>query len=324
MIHVKNLTKIFKVSIKGNNTIEVVRRLIFPKYREVVAIKDISFSINEGEFVGYIGPNGAGKTTTLKILSGILYPTSGDVRVMGYIPYKREIDFLKNISFIMGQKTQLWWDIAPIETFKLNKAIYKIPDNLFKKRVDELANLLNVSDLLEIPVRKLSLGERMKMEIISALLHSPKILFLDEPTLGLDMFSQESIREFFINYNKEYKATIILTSHYIHDIEKMAKRIIIINQGSIVYDGDKSGIIDKFSKERVLRLKFKTEVPSEVSRFGMLTLENKNECKLKILAKDLREVIKHLYQNDNIIEIFVDEVPLEYAIKEYFKRDSVF
>jgi ABC-2 type transport system ATP-binding protein len=324
MIHVKNLTKIFKVNIQGNNTIEVVRRLIFPEYREVVAIKDISFSINEGEFVGYIGPNGAGKTTTLKILSGILYPTSGDVRVMGYIPYKRETDFLKNISFIMGQKTQLWWDIAPIETFKLNKAIYKIPDNLFKKRVDELANLLNVSDLLEIPVRKLSLGERMKMEIISALLHSPKILFLDEPTLGLDMFSQESIREFFINYNKEHKATIILTSHYIHDIEKMAKRIIIINQGSIVYDGDKSGIIDKFSKERVLRLKFKTEVPSEVSRFGMLTLENKNECKLKILAKDLREVIKHLYQNDNIIEIFVDEVPLEYAIKEYFKRDSIF
>jgi ABC-2 type transport system ATP-binding protein len=178
--------------------------------------------------------------------------------------------------------------------------------------------------LLEIPVRKLSLGERMKMEIISALLHSPKILFLDEPTLGLDMFSQESIREFFINYNKEHKATIILTSHYINDIEKMAKRIIIINQGSIVYDGDKSGIIDKFSKERVLRLKFKTEFPSEVSRFGMLTLENKNECKLKILAKDLREVIKHLYQNDNIIEIFVDEVPLEYAIKEYFKRDSIF
>jgi ABC-2 type transport system ATP-binding protein len=324
MIHVKNLTKIFKVNIQGNNTIEVVRQLIFPEYKEVVAVKDISFSINEGEFVGYIGPNGAGKTTTLKILSGILYPTSGDVRVMGYIPYKRETDFLKNISFIMGQKTQLWWDIAPIETFKLNKAIYKIPDNLFKKRVDELANLLNVSDLLEIPVRKLSLGERMKMEIISALLHSPKILFLDEPTLGLDMFSQESIRKFFINYNKEYKATIILTSHYIHDIEKMAKRIIIINQGSIVYDGEKSGIIDKFSKERVLRLKFKTEVPSEVSRFGMLTLENKNECKLKILAKDLREVIKHLYQNDNIIEIFVDEVPLEYAIKEYFKRDSVF
>jgi ABC-2 type transport system ATP-binding protein len=239
MIHVKNLTKIFKVNIQGNNTIEVVRQLIFPEYKEVVAVKDISFSINEGEFVGYIGPNGAGKTTTLKILSGILYPTSGDVRVMGYIPYKRETDFLKNISFIMGQKTQLWWDIAPIETFKLNKAIYKIPDNLFKKRVDELANLLNVSDLLEIPVRKLSLGERMKMEIISALLHSPKILFLDEPTLGLDMFSQESIRKFFINYNKEYKATIILTSHYIHDIEKMAKRIIIINQGSIVYDGDK-------------------------------------------------------------------------------------
>jgi ABC-2 type transport system ATP-binding protein len=324
MIHVKNLTKIFKVNIQGNNTIEVVRRLIFPEYKEVVAIKDISFSINEGEFVGYIGPNGAGKTTTLKILSGILYPTSGDVSVMGYIPYKRETDFLKNISFIMGQKTQLWWDIAAIETFKLNKAIYKIPDNLFKKRVDELANLLNVSDLLEIPVRKLSLGERMKMEIISALLHSPKILFLDEPTLGLDMFSQESIREFFINYNKEYKATIILTSHYIHDIEKMAKRIIIINQGSIVYDGDKSGIIDKFSKERVLRLKFKTEVPSEVSRFGMLTLENKNECKLKILAKDLKEVIKHLYQNDDIIEISVDEVPLEYAIKEYFKRDSIF
>jgi len=324
MIHVKNLTKIFKVNIQGNNTIEVVRRLIFPEYKEVVAIKDISFSINEGEFVGYIGPNGAGKTTTLKILSGILYPTYGDVRVMGYIPYKRENDFLKNISFLMGQKTQLWWDIGAIETFKLNKAIYKIPDNLFKKRVDELANLLNVSDLLEIPVRKLSLGERMKMEIISALLHSPKILFLDEPTLGLDMFSQESIREFFINYNKEYKATIILTSHYIHDIEKMAKRIIIINQGSIVYDGAKSGIIDKFSKERVLRLKFKTEVPSELSRIGALTLENKNECKLKILAKELREVIKHLYQNDNIIEIFVDEVPLEYAIKEYFKRDSIF
>jgi ABC-2 type transport system ATP-binding protein len=324
MIHVKNLTKIFKVNIQGNNTIEVVRRLIFPEYKEVVAIKDISFSINEGEFVGYIGPNGAGKTTTLKILSGILYPTYGDVRVMGYIPYKREADFLKNISFLMGQKTQLWWDIGAIETFKLNKAIYKIPDNLFKKRVDELANLLNVSDLLEIPVRKLSLGERMKMEIISALLHSPKILFLDEPTLGLDMFSQESIREFFINYNKEYKATIIFTSHYVHDIEKMAKRIIIINQGSIVYDGDKSGIIDKFSKERVLKLKFKTEVPSEIARFGMLTLENKNECKLKILAKDLREVIKHLYQNDDIIEISVDEVPLEYAIKEYFKRDSIF
>jgi ABC-2 type transport system ATP-binding protein len=323
MIHVSNLTKIFRSSLPGDNALQAVQRLIFPKYKETVAVKDVSFSISEGEFVGYVGPNGAGKTTTLKVLSGVIHPTSGDVRVMGHVPASRHPAFLNGIAFLMGQKSQLWWDIPAIETFRLNKAIYRIPQRVFEDRLDELGTLLRARELFDVPVRKLSLGQRMKMEIIASLLHGPKVLFLDEPTLGLDLFSQEAIREFFVEYNRVHKATIMLTSHYTHDLEVMAKRIIMIDHGSIIYDGDKAGILSEFSKERVLKLKFRTHIPPETAEMGTLTVENDKECQVKMPEKDLREALKQLSQNDDILEISIAEISLEYAIKKYLTRNSI-
>lgn len=200
-------------------------------------VSEVSFEIEQGEIVGFLGPNGAGKSTTLKILSGILHPTSGEVKIMGYIPWERKKAYKMQFAIVMGQKSQLWWDLPASESLYLNKCIYEISDEVYQRKVDELANLFDVKALLKIPVRRLSLGERMKFEIIASLLHSPKVLFLDEPTIGLDMMAQNKMIEFFKYYNEQEKTTILLTSHYIKDIEALCKRSIVINEGKVVYDG---------------------------------------------------------------------------------------
>jgi len=323
IIEVNNLTKIYKVHKRKPGLINGIKDLFVRKYQSVVALKQISFSVKEGELLGYIGPNGAGKTTTLKILSGILYPTEGDVQVMGFIPAERRRDFLMNISFIMGQKHQLWWDIPPMETFLLNKEIYNIPYSIFRERLDELIEMFKVGDLIYTPVRKLSLGERMKMEIIASLLHAPKVLFLDEPTIGLDLISQESIRKFLMEYNQKYKATILLTSHYIRDIEIICNRIIIINKGRKIFDGSKSEILGKFLQERILKIRFK-KLPADVKKIGFDISCTEKQCELKVPTSEVKSVIDQLSKKNDIEEISIEELKLEDAIKEVFKNASIF
>lgn len=236
VIQVKNLSKEYKIHEKNEGLKGSVQGLFHRKFRIVQAVKNVSFEIKAGEMVGLIGPNGAGKTTTMKMLSGLLHPTGGEAKVLGFTPWLRKNEYLQRIGFVMGQRNQLWWDIPAYDSFVLNRDIYQIPDKEFRERVGKLAEMLNVVHLLKVPVRNLSLGERMKMEIISALLHSPEVVYLDEPTIGLDIVSQKALRRFLAEFNKMYGTTMILTSHYLEDIISLCKRIIVINSGEIVYD----------------------------------------------------------------------------------------
>lgn len=247
IIEVKNLSKTFKIYKKEPGIGGALKALFSRKYEQKTAVSDVSFSIEEGELIGFIGPNGAGKTTTLKMLSGLLYPSGGSISVLGYKPFDRKKDFLKQISLVMGQKNQLWWDLPPMDTFLLNKEIYEISDADFKTRVEELSTLLDVKEIMHVQVRKLSLGQRMKCELMAALLHRPKILFLDEPTIGLDVVIQEKLRDFIKEYNLKYKVTILLTSHYMRDVKHLCKRVVVINYGDIIYDGDLNQLMKRYA-----------------------------------------------------------------------------
>lgn len=247
IISARNLTKEYRIYKKEAGLAGAVKSFFKRTYETKTAVETVSFEIGEGELIGFIGPNGAGKTTTLKMLSGLLYPTSGSVTVLGHTPFDRKPAFLKQISLVMGQKNQLWWDLPPMDTFLLNKEIYEIPDREFKQRVEELSVLLDVKDILHVQVRKLSLGQRMKCELMAALLHQPKILFLDEPTIGLDVVVQHKLRSFIKEYNKKYKATILLTSHYMRDVRQLCDRVIVIDFGRIIYDGSLDKLMEKYT-----------------------------------------------------------------------------
>ena len=264
MIKVENLSKSFSYYKKEVGIKNSVKNLFHRERLIKNAVNNISFEIEEGEVVGFLGPNGAGKTTTLKMLSGILYPTSGNATVMGYVPWERKKEFKMNFSIVMGQKNQLWWDLPACESLHLNKYIYELDDKAFQSTLDELVELLDVKDLLNVQVRRLSLGERMKLEIIAALIHKPKVILLDEPTIGLDIISQKKIREFLKYYNTQTKTTIILTSHYMNDIEDMCKRSIIINQGSVVYDDDLSHVNELFNQTKLIKLQLSEPVDKSV------------------------------------------------------------
>ncbi|QSF44248.1 ABC transporter ATP-binding protein [Paenibacillus tianjinensis] len=237
IISVNDVSKVYKITKKEPGLLAGIKNLFLKKFEEKVAVDHINFSIQEGEFVGFIGPNGAGKTTTIKMLSGIIHPSEGAINVMGYIPHRLEHSFKKNFSITMGQKNQLWWDLPAIDSFQLIKEIYEITEADYTRTLQELTELLEVQSILNTPLRNLSLGERMKFELIGALLHGPKVLFLDEPTIGLDVSSRRRIREFLKYINMEKKVTVILTSHYLEDIEELCNRIIAISHGNIIYDG---------------------------------------------------------------------------------------
>ena len=272
VISLSHLKKYYQVHQKEPGFMGSVRSLFARKYQTVKAVDDVSFEIAEGELVGFIGPNGAGKTTTLKCLSGLLYPTSGVVNVLGYTPYERKHPYLKQIALVMGQKNQLWWDLPAQETFLLNKEIYEIADATYKQTLGELVELLDVGELLKVQVRKLSLGERMKMELIAALIHAPRVLFLDEPTIGLDVVMQKKMRDFIRAYNELKKSTILLTSHYMEDVRQLAKRVIIIDHGKILYDGKLDNLVKKFAKYKVLSVILDEYVPPEkLKEVGELT-----------------------------------------------------
>jgi ABC-2 type transport system ATP-binding protein len=251
MISVSHLSKTFRVEQKEPGLRGAFKGLFTRQYREVHAVQDISFQIKEGELVGFLGPNGAGKTTTLKMLAGLLHPTSGEATVLGHVPWKRERAYQRQLTMIMGQRTQLWWDLPARDSFLLNKEIFEIPDAQYHATVDELAKLLGIEDLLGVPVKKLSLGQRMKAEFVCSLLHHPRVLLLDEPTIGLDVVMQEKVRNFILDYNKRYRATILLTSHNMEDIAALCSRVILINHGKLLFDGELTKLQSHFGEDRL-------------------------------------------------------------------------
>jgi len=301
-ILVDHLSKTYSVTRKLPGLLGALKNLVKPVYEEKQAVKDVSFLIDEGELVGFIGPNGAGKTTTLKMLSGLLYPTSGSVSVLGFDPWKREYDFLRQISLVMGQKNQLWWDLPAIESFNLARDIYDIPSVTFKQTLKTLVSMLEIEDVLNVQVRKLSLGQRMKAELVAALIHSPKILYLDEPTIGLDVVMQQSMRQFLKNYNQKGDGSIILTSHYMDDVKELCKRVIIIDQGKILYDGLLSDVIAKFSKHKIIEV---------IKASGEITTH-------KVLRGKVAEKAAELLKNNSIVDINIKEVEIEDVIRSVF------
>src|SRR5437773_12522322 len=256
IIEAQNLTKIYRVSQKKEGLLGALRSLWRREYKEVRAVDGVTFSIEPGEMVAFLGPNGAGKTTTLKMLSGIIYPSSGAARALGYIPWERANSFRRQFSLVMGQKNQLWWDLPAADSFQLHREIYSIPADQFERTLGELTELFNVEKLTRQPVRELSLGERMKMELIAALLHQPQLLLLDEPTIGLDVIAQVTIQKCLRDYNAVRGVTILLTSHYMRDVEALCKRVLVITHGKLVYDGALSGIAERFGNEKLVKLQF--------------------------------------------------------------------
>lgn len=319
LISVKNLSKHFLVYKKEPGIMGSLKSLFSRKYETVKAVNDISFEIKKGEIIGFIGQNGAGKTTTLKMLSGLLYPTHGEVSVLNFNPWDRKSEFQKQFSLIMGQKNQLWWDLPAIESFHLNKAIYEIPDKQFDDTLEKLSTLLDVKDILQIQVRKLSLGQRMKCELIAALLHNPQVLFLDEPTIGLDVIMQKTLRDFIREYNKEFNATIILTSHYMDDVKELCERVIIIDHGTKVYDGNLNDIIQKYAVNKILSLSFSQDVTKkELEKFGTVKSLRDNQATLLVKRSKATKIASQILNKYKVIDLNIEEAPIEAIIREIF------
>ena len=320
MITVTNLTKIYKSPAKSKH---VLSDIFNRKYRETVALNNVSFQVEPGELVGFIGPNGAGKTTTLKILSGILYPTSGTIDVLGFVPFEKKHSFLRQISFVIGQRNQLIWDLPASDTFRLNQKIYEVQEGDFKKTVGGLGEILNCTKLMDKPVKTLSLGERMKMELIAGLLHRPKLVFFDEPTIGLDIFSQSAIRDFIKTYQIEFKTTIMLTSHYLEDVKRLAKRLIIINKGLILYDGSLQTILEKYSPVKKIRVVLDKPVEKEVIKpIGKPQTHADTHLEFDIKKDDLPEKVKYIMKYLPVSDLTIEEEPIEEIIKTFFAKET--
>lgn len=321
-IIVDHLVKNFEVTVKGPGLRGAISSIISPKRKIVRALKNISFTIQPGELVGFIGPNGAGKTTTLKILSGLLYPTSGFTQVLEFDPWDRRPEFLKQISLVMGQKNQLWWDLPAIETFELNRAIYEIPKRDYEETLKELTELLQVEKLLNIQVRRLSLGQRMKLELVAALLHKPKILFLDEPTIGLDLIAQEKMREFIYEYNKRNGASILLTSHNMDDLINLARRVIVIDEGRIVFDGALEELVNRFAKEKIIKIFLSEEVDiKRIEAIGKVKKIAFPEVVLSVPRSATAVAAAELLQNFPVEDLTIEEVPVEEIVRKVFRGE---
>ncbi len=318
-IEADKLTKIYRVYRKREGLFASVAGLFHREFKEVHAVQEVSFRIDQGEMVAFLGPNGAGKTTTLKLLSGLIFPTAGSATVLGHIPWEREDSYRRRFSLVMGQKNQLWWDLPAQESFQLHKEIYRIDPADFRRRVDELTDLLQVRDLVGQPVRELSLGERMRMELIAALLHRPDVLLLDEPTIGLDVISQRRVQDFLRYYQGQQKLTVLLTSHYMKDVEALCKRAVIINEGEIKHDGPLEEIVDRFSTHKVVELQFaQAEIPADLADFGEVFDEKPPRVKLKVLRAQVPEVLSALLSRYAIEDVSVSDRPLEEVIAEMF------
>ncbi|HJY98120.1 MAG TPA: ATP-binding cassette domain-containing protein [Patescibacteria group bacterium] len=319
-IIVDHLVKNFEVVEKEPGLSGAVKSLFAAKKKQVRALKGISFAIQPGELVGFIGPNGAGKTTTLKTLSGLLYPTSGFVSVLEYDPWERKGEFLKQIALVMGQKNQLWWDLPAIETFELNRAIYEIPPREYQENLKELVELLAIGKLLKTPVRKLSLGQRMRMELTAALLHKPKVLFLDEPTIGLDLVAQQKMRDFIYEYNTKYGATILLTSHNMDDLTHLARRVIVIDEGKILFDGALEQLTEQFAKEKIIKATLSGEDGiANLERIGKIKKLAFPEVVISVPRSTTAVAASELLQNFPVEDLTIEEIPIEDVIRKVFK-----
>ena len=321
IIQVKNLTKTYEYYKKPAGLWNSIKSLFHREKLFAEAVKKIDFSIDEGELVGFLGPNGAGKTTTLKMLSGIIYPTSGEAKVLGFTPWKRQKQFQKQFALVMGQKNQLWWDLPAMESFILNKEIYEVPEKQFKTTLDELVELLDIKDILDVPIRKLSLGQRMKCELVAALLHSPKVLFLDEPTIGLDVVSQNNIREFLKKYNQQRKTTIILTSHYMEDVEALCERVVIINHGAIGYVGNLKKLLDEHIDHKILEITFTEKMDkNSLQNFGEIKEFDPKRVVLEVPKNNAKNVAAQMLQTLPVDDILINEVPIDEVIRKIFLK----
>jgi ABC-2 type transport system ATP-binding protein len=318
VIEARDLTKTYRTYRKERGLWGAVKGLVKREYKETRAADSVSFKIEEGEFVGFLGPNGAGKTTVLKMLSGLLNPTSGEAQVLGFVPWERKNEMKRQFSLLMGQKNALWWDLPAQESLELNRAIYGIDRDRFNKVVGGLTELLDVKDKMNVMVRELSLGERMKMELISALIHQPRVLFLDEPTIGLDVVSQKRVREFLRVYNQEHRIVTMLTSHYMQDIEELCHRVIIIDHGRIFFDGALDDIIDRFSGYKILSLTFEKAVTRDFSRFGEVIEQTPVSVQLKVPRAKVTETCREVLEACDVSDINVQELPVEDVIRQLF------
>lgn len=322
IIRVENLSREFSYYKKGVGLQGSLKNLFHREMLIKEAVKDVSFTVEKGEIVGLLGPNGAGKTTTLKMLSGILFPTSGSAVIDGFVPWERKNEFKRRFSIVMGQKNQLWWDLPASDSFYLNKCIFDVEDAAYRKTVEELSELLDVRELLNVQVRRLSLGERMKMEILAALIHRPEILFLDEPTIGLDIISQQKIRDFLRYYNEQTRTTIILTSHYMRDVEELCKRTVIISHGQLVYDGGLAEINHLMGDKKLLTLKGTGKIPKEaLAGFGKVREQKETETVLEVPKEKLKETASAILSSLPVEDFTVTEVPLEESIALIFKKE---
>ena len=324
-IEVTDLTKAFRTYKKQPGFAGAVKGLFRRKYEQTLAVKEVSFSIEPGELVGFLGPNGAGKTTTLKMLAGLLYPTAGSARVLGYVPWARDDGYRRQFALLLGQKNQLWWDLPARESLELNAQIYGIPRANMEERVTQMSDLLAVRDKLNVSVRELSLGERTKMELIASLLHQPRVLFLDEPTIGLDVVSQKTVREFLREHNARQKTTILLTSHYMADIQELCDRVIIIDHGAIFFDGRLSDVVDRFADSKLVTIQCDGAANCSAERlrqYGEVLEQTPGSIRLKVKRDRVISVCKALLDELPVTDIDIQEVPIEEVIRRIFVRDN--
>ncbi|MCC7352375.1 MAG: ATP-binding cassette domain-containing protein [Anaerolineae bacterium] len=323
-IEVANLAKYYYVHQKEPGLAGSLRSFVRRKYTDVRAVDGITFAIEPGEIVGFLGPNGAGKTTTLKVLSGLLYPTSGRATVLGYVPHHRAKEYLKRITLVMGQKQQLIWDLPAMETFLVNQAVYEVESAQFATTLAELTEMLELAPLLKKQVRKLSLGERMKCELAAALLHRPQVLFLDEPTIGLDVNMQANVRQFVADYNRRYGATVILTSHYMADVTALCKRIIIIDKGKILYDGDLPALIARLSPYKVVKVTLAEPLADgRLAAYGQVQARSDLEAELLVPRESTSQVAARLLMDLPVADVTIQEPPIETIIGQIFTRGTV-
>ena len=322
-ILVDHLVKNYEVLEKEPGLTGALEAIFSPKKKTVRALKNISFAIQPGELVGFIGPNGAGKTTTLKILSGLLYPTAGFIQVLGFDPWERKSEYLKQISLVMGQKNQLWWDLPAIETFKLNAAIYELLAKEYEENLKELVALLEVEKILNIQVRRLSLSQRMRLELIAALLHKPNILFLDEPTIGLDLVAQQKMRDFIYEYNKKNNATILLTSHNMTDLVDLARRVIVIDEGRILFDGALEELVGRFAKEKIIRVYLSREDDiKKMEEIGKIKKISFPQVILSVPRTTVAVAAAELLQDFPVADLTIEEIPIEEIVRKIFKGET--
>lgn len=322
-IEVSGLTKTFRTYKKQPGFGGALRGLFKREYESIAAVSNVNFTIEPGELVGFLGPNGAGKTTTLKMLAGLLHPTGGEARVLGHVPWDRADAYRRQFALLLGQKNQLWWDLPARESLELNAKIYGIPQDRFERTVSEMTEMLNVREKLNISVRELSLGERMKMELIASLLHEPKVLFLDEPTIGLDVVSQKTVREFLKRYNTTHQTTIVLTSHYMTDIQELCERVIIIDHGKISFDGKLNAVVDRFADFKLISIECDDAngcTGASLSKYGELVERTPGSIKLKVKRDRVISVCKALLDELPVRDIDIEEVPIEDVIRQMFAR----